>query len=377
MRKRLFAALLVLLMSLLPMEAQAALQKPYATEPTSEIWKTYDPSLHFYYSQLTDAEKRLFSARYDAIALGDASLWNYQVNSVNSFSRARVDYTLMNDCPELMFYDYGCPGYGALQVPSDEYLSENPERLRRQNEECSFAVRRIIQGTTELEKELAIDDYIKATCTYTAVPDEGKIVDSLCSAHACLVDGKALCVGYTMGAEYALRIAGIECATVGGDIKNFSGLDAGHTWNLVRINGSWYQCDFTWDDRDDEDCLEDFYPYMNLSTVEIRSSRSEYPVRAQLDFTHPQCMDKKDNYYVITNQVLDANWQVTLSLLISLHKAVGMHGTGVRFESAELYDDFKANYKAYTLYLCSKMPRLILTLKIKIDDNIRFAYFTW
>lgn len=375
MMKRLFAALLVFVLSILPMGAYAALKKPYATEPTSEIWKTYDPSLHFYYNQLTDAEKRLFSARYDAIALGDATLWCYELSSVNAFSRARVDFTLINDCPELMFYDVDLSGYGVLQAPSDEYLSENPERLRLLNSECSSALRRIVHdGMTELEKELAIDDYIKATCNYVSVPDEGKSGDSLFTAHACLVDGKALCMGYTMGAEYALRMAGIECAAVLGNVKNFSGHIAGHSWNLVRINNSWYQCDFTWDDRGDEDYLKDFYPYMNLNTVEIRSSRSEYPVRAQLDFTHPQCMDKKDNYYVINNRILDANWQAELYLLINEQNAAGMRAAGVRFVNAELYDDFEANCQTGTLYPFTDLP---LAFTVLTDERIQFAYFTW
>ena len=86
--------ILALLLSLLfPADGCAILQKPYNIEPTADVWNTYDPALHYFYQQLTDAEKRLFSARYDALALGDASLWNYQVSSLNSLSQGELcDY---------------------------------------------------------------------------------------------------------------------------------------------------------------------------------------------------------------------------------------------------------------------------------------------
>ena len=78
--RRTLAVVMVLILLMLGNNAAAVVQLPYSSEPTSALWKLYDPELHYWYQQLTEAEKRLFSARYDCIALGQADLWDYQNN---------------------------------------------------------------------------------------------------------------------------------------------------------------------------------------------------------------------------------------------------------------------------------------------------------
>ncbi len=371
MNKRTVSLILALCMLLLHVKAFAVLQPPYSTEPTSEIWKTYDPVLHYFYNQLTDEEKRLFSARYDAIALGDGTLWSYQVSSLSAFSRARVNYVILRDCPELMFYTEGFD-IDKLQVPPDEYLAANPERIMRLNAECTNAILPVIQGkATELDIELAIDDYIKRKCSYTI---KGQSAESLNTAYSALVKGKALSVGYTFGTLYALRVAGIECFSLDGNLKTFSGGDYGRIWIQVRINGNWYQCDPILNDWDDEDCLSGFYPYLNLSTAEIRVSRSEWPVRAQLEFTHPQCMSTQDNYYVRSGLILDENWQGMLLLAVRISNIAGHTSLGVRFKTPELYKESLDCCEAGRIDAFSKLQ---LSVKIKTADDVLFAYFAW
>ena len=373
MKNRFLAILCLLALTLFTPEARAALQKPYPTEPTSEIWTTYDPSLHYYYNQLTDAQKRLFSARYDALALGDSSLWSYQVSSVDAFSRIRVDFVLIHDCPELMFfYDRDFAGYGALQVPSEEYLANNPERLKKLNEECSSAVRAIVSDEmTELEKELAISDYLSSACTYTVEPSEGQTGRSLYYASSSLVDGKALSVGYASGAQYALRLCGIECAVEMGDVKNFGGHDAGHMWNICRINGNWYQCDFSWN------AILDVggYSHINLTTAEMRETRSESPVRAQLEFKHPQCMSSKDNYYVLNGLILGEDWWDDLYRLIKANESKGQRCFSVRFENAEDFNRFVASINVINAFYGLSYPRVDLNVITYAD--VLFAYLYW
>ena len=101
--RRTLAIVIALILLMLGNDATAVVNPPYSSEPTSALWKLYDPELHYWYQQLTEAEKRLFSARYDCIALGQADLWDYPCGRLVLESRERIDYALLRDCPELLY----------------------------------------------------------------------------------------------------------------------------------------------------------------------------------------------------------------------------------------------------------------------------------
>lgn len=57
-----------------------------------------------------------------------------------------------------------------------------------------------------------------------------------------LVEGKAICAGYALILHQALLYTGIKSQYVGG-----YGIEGGHAWNQVQIDGKWYNADPTWD----------------------------------------------------------------------------------------------------------------------------------
>lgn len=61
------------------------------------------------------------------------------------------------------------------------------------------------------------------------------------SAEAALCRGTATCQGYTLAYQHLLNAAGIENKEIRDESDR-------HTWNAVKIDGSWCQIDCTWDD---------------------------------------------------------------------------------------------------------------------------------
>ncbi len=54
-----------------------------------------------------------------------------------------------------------------------------------------------------------------------------------------------------MAFEYLLHQAGIPCGTVSGNANQINAINedqGGHAWNVVYIDGNWYEVDATWDD---------------------------------------------------------------------------------------------------------------------------------
>ena len=76
----------------------------------------------------------------------------------------------------------------------------------------------------------------------------------------------AVCDGYSLAFEYLLQQCGIEAVFIGGVGGNSEEEMGGHAWNMVKMDGSWYEVDATWNDResmvDDLNPMEPVYEYV-------------------------------------------------------------------------------------------------------------------
>ena len=62
------------------------------------------------------------------------------------------------------------------------------------------------------------------------------------------VANRAVCDGYSLAFEYLLQQCGIEAVVVAGNAGPNEAEAGGHAWNMVKLDGSWYEVDSTWDD---------------------------------------------------------------------------------------------------------------------------------
>ena len=134
---------------------------------------------------------------------------------------------------------------------SSAYISGSPEKLSSfQREIYSSAVKVIdeiiSQNMTDYEKELAIHDYIILHTTYdeshlSALSEHSENSDN---PYGALINGKAICSGYSTTFQMFMDMLGIPCRTIYS--TDFSGEE--HAWNAVMIGDRWYYVDVTWDD---------------------------------------------------------------------------------------------------------------------------------
>ena len=74
------------------------------------------------------------------------------------------------------------------------------------------------------------------------------------TAYGCFVtdssgnNNYAVCDGYTLAMEYILQQCGIDVAFIGGRAGSSDSSAGGHAWNIVKIDGLWYELDSTWND---------------------------------------------------------------------------------------------------------------------------------
>ena len=80
-----------------------------------------------------------------------------------------------------------------------------------------------------------------------------------------------------------LQKLGIECMSECGDvIENDGSVGGGHAWNLVKVDGNWYQLDICWNDvcgRYDEEngCLTYFLVDDDFMSTTRAWERDKYP----------------------------------------------------------------------------------------------------
>ena len=93
-----------------------------------------------------------------------------------------------------------------------------------------------MKNATDYDKVKAIHDYIIDMVSY----DQSL---SKYSAYDALIDKSAVCLGYAAAAYRMFTDAGIESRIIAG----LAG-DEEHVWNIVKVDGEWYNIDLTWDD---------------------------------------------------------------------------------------------------------------------------------
>ena len=106
-----------------------------------------------------------------------------------------------------------------------------------------------------------------------------------------LVEGKAICAGYALILNEALKYVGVKCQYVRGtDYKR-----GGHAWNQVQIDGKWYNADPTWDSEQFQFYRR--YEYMLLNDEEFnkshgdfsgRRTKTEHKCKSSFDYTKIQ-----------------------------------------------------------------------------------------
>ena len=101
-----------------------------------------------------------------------------------------------------------------------------------------------IQEKSDYEKIKLVHDYLIESVEYDSTISEDNIYD----IYGALVKRKCVCEGYAKAFQYIMNATGIENTIVIGTGTNSKGETESHAWNYVKLNGSWYAIDVTWDD---------------------------------------------------------------------------------------------------------------------------------
>lgn len=114
--------------------------------------------------------------------------------------------------------------------------------------------------TTKVERALTVHDYV-ANITQYAYKEDGVTPETEIWAHNIAGGaqyGKGVCETYAKTYDYLCGLFGLSCITVAGfAVQN--GESFGHAWNVVEIDGGWYNVDATWNDLDSKTLSREWF----------------------------------------------------------------------------------------------------------------------
>ena len=126
-------------------------------------------------------------------------------------------------------------------------------------------------GMSEFEKAITIHDWLTFNIDYDLTYTHYYLEETL-------RDRTGVCQGYALSFQAMAEFAGLECAYVRGTADNGSGSGyQGHAWNRVKIDGTWYNVDTTWDDpvfegKDPSDHQYNGYGYFLVSDATLNKN---------------------------------------------------------------------------------------------------------
>ena len=158
------------------------------------------------------------------------------------------DIFAVDDSATSSDFDYLAYNYAGMQVKMEGLFGYYKitytftyNETKEQTQEVDDKIQKLfkkwnIEKMNDYHKIKKIHDYVIRNATYDLSAKDN-------SAYSNLIDKTSACQGYASIMYKMLTEAGIPCRIIIGKGDNES-----HAWNIVRIKGSWYNLDATWDD---------------------------------------------------------------------------------------------------------------------------------
>ena len=290
MKKRTFAALIVL--ALCAGIVLANLDTLRMMLPTrfsnTELVYAQDGVSRYYYHTLSEDAQIAYTLILNAV---EAHPEEIEIPPLDDEAFSAMFQALSYDNPSLLCMENESHivmrGAKAYFVP--QYVTD-AETCRRQTDDLLEKAREIVAQADSLpdayDQELYFHDYICQNTTYLTQEDDGY------TTYNALVEGRAVCEGYSRALQLLLDMVGIPNYLATGVGVDDSGSREGHMWNIVTIDGSNYHVDATWDDLDAEDIHHYAHTYFNVTDDYIGVNHEEIAPAEN------NCNAVAANYYV-------------------------------------------------------------------------------
>ncbi len=181
------------------------------------------------------------------------------------------------------------------------------------------------KGADEYATELHLHDklinHVEYDRTAADTDAAGAMHATAFSAYGALVEGRAVCEGYSRAMQLLLHRADIPCTLVSGTADG-----AAHMWNVVAIDGLNYHLDPTWNDAGNR--LQ--HTFFNLHTAAMLKTHTPSADILGVD----TCTATEANFYVKENAYLDTDDRSIIAEAVARQVADGKELIDLQFSES-------------------------------------------
>ena len=234
---------------------------------------TFDEEFYPYYAMLDSTQQALYRQIY-ANAMAVNAIFN-PVEPVSQGQLKNVFMAVFNDHPELFWLDSAYRGKFdrsgtcvEIRLEFNQLIDNLDASKARFREEAE----KIISAADRLGTDYEVEVYVHNALLDKMEYDLRATLNQ--SAYSGLVNGRTVCAGYARSFQYLMMELGIPCYYCTG----YAG--EAHAWNIVQLDGEYYNADATWDDTD-----PNTYDFFNKTDAEFNTNHR----REDLSVNLPAC----------------------------------------------------------------------------------------
>ena len=261
------------------------------TQEIAEFKTLLDENTYYYYNQLDDVDKEVYVTLYSALMSFDDSV----ILPTDEQTLNKLYTAVLYDNPHIFWvehdYSYVINEFSIKFTPSYRYEEVEVQTISNQIEDKINEITDVADDySSDYEKELYIHDYVCNNTVYDENVDGDSVYDVL-------INGKAVCEGYSKAVQILLDALDIDNYLVVGE-SVFEGELGPHMWNVVTIDGLNYHLDSTWNDSDEDNGIH--YFYFNVTDEVISEDHFS------LSPADNNCISEIANYHTYNNLVFDS-----------------------------------------------------------------------
>ncbi|MBO5683339.1 MAG: hypothetical protein J6R92_00180 [Akkermansia sp.] len=172
-----------------------------------------------------------------------------------------------------VYYYTDAKVFAAFRNPKNEKILNDKERELL--DVCAQWISSAIQP--------GMPNMLKIRLVHDALVDNSRYTSGYHDTYNIVVNGKGVCSAYTSATQLLLHMLKIDCRSVRGTPE------MNHIWNIIDVNGEWYQTDVTWDDplsSKGEDTKVFSYYLLTEAEMEMDhqwKEREKYPVTPEVN----------------------------------------------------------------------------------------------
>lgn len=294
------------------------------------------------YSTLNTDEQRVY---LEILTILRTMGQNITVSSTDTNQIDKVFKSVMLDHPEIFYVQ----GYSMTKLTragilnkitlSGTYTMSQTEKAEKERLAAAAAANILSPmpgGASEYDKVKFVYEYLVLHTEYDVASEQNQNILSV------FLNGRSVCQGYAKAAQYLLNQTGIFCTLAEGVVKG----NEPHVWNIVRIDGAYYNMDVTWGDASynitgidastgNASVPEINYDYLNIPDSMIRTTHAvNSPVIL------PICDSMAANYYVREGIYLTEFNENQLAGLFSSAYANGKTTVQLKCADANVYQAY-------------------------------------